>query len=381
MPFPTRQGTQAAVRSMLDALVQERHRASLLTYGAGEPAEEPAYAWHRLADSPRLRDFRSGPSARKLVLDARMIPELRRLWRRTTPTAVVGHHVEATLAALGAGVRPLVYLAHTSLEPELPTYPLPVPRPLLGRLGRGLDVGVCRRADAVGAVSPLLATMLSRRAGVAVRHVPVPWPLPPPTLANERSTARRELGLGPADRALLYSGNLDGYQGWEVLVAALCRLAPSWPELRWLVATDSDPAPLVSAARSGGVADRLRVLPSGSERDRRRVHAGADLVVVPRRSPGGLPIKLIDALSRGAPTLAMHRAAAGLPLDGVALLVTDDDVGALAAGIRLALTAPDGLAELGSKGRRYVSRSHSAHAFRESLDSLIARALARRSQR
>jgi glycosyltransferase involved in cell wall biosynthesis len=289
------------------------------------------------------------------------------LVRDLTPRVVVAHHVEAAAATLASGARPTVFFAHTDLGAELPTYAHRSVGPVLSRAGRVLDAELCRRADRVAAISPFLRDSLSAQVDLPIAYVPPPWPVPPRTTDDDRRRARRTLGLADDERVILYAGNLDGYQGWPLLLAALAEL----PQTLLLTATASDDAPLRREALRAGVADRVRAMElPRDEPGRVRIHAAADVAVVPRLAKGGLPIKLLDALARGVPTVAARRAAAGLPLDGAAVLVEDDDPAAFAASVRVLLSASRATEELGARGRSFVRHAHAPARFNDALDAL-----------
>src|SRR5690606_20899050 len=108
-----------------------------------------------------------------------------------------------------------------------------------------------------------------------------------------------------------------------VLVEALARLRAEGERFVWLVATASDSRDFANKLARAGLRDATRIVPLGAEGERRALHAAADLVLVPRASPGGVPIKLLDALARGAPVVAARRALAGLPLSGLCHEVPD----------------------------------------------------------
>jgi glycosyltransferase involved in cell wall biosynthesis len=148
-------------------------------------------------------------------------------------------------------------------------------------------------------------------------------------------SARQELGIREDAYLALYAGNLDAYQGVEWLLEALGRL-PATYEL--LVATASDATPLHQGLAERGLRERVHVMSLADEAERARVHAAADVALVPRRAPGGLPIKLLDALARGLPVVANERALAGLEFGSEVQVVPDDDAPAFAHAL-LALHA------------------------------------------
>lgn len=358
MPFPTVQGTQAAVRAMIDAEHEAGREPVLLTYAHGGYELSPPWPIVRVADLSRDRSLRSGPSLRKLVSDAQLVVAARREARARKPTMVIAHHVEAAAAVLAARARPVVFVAHTALGPELPTYLPAAARALAARAGEALDIALARRADVTLAVSPRLAERLSSASGREVRYVPVPWSIPPAIEPTERTKARKRFGFGPLDPVLLYAGNLDGYQGVELLARAFATLKSRRPDARLLVATASANERLEQALWSLGAADRVTFAPLSDEPDRRAVHAAADVACITRAVEGGLPIKLLDALSRGVPSIVTRRATSGLSLENTAVVVPDDDPEALAAAALIAIEARESASERGRRGIEYVRRAH-----------------------
>jgi glycosyltransferase involved in cell wall biosynthesis len=360
LPFPSAQGTQAAVHAMLCALQDDGQRPELLCYAHGVRAIAAPYVIHRPQLSLGVRSLRSGPSLPKLALDVVLARALRKLHGRGQFDWVVAHHVEAAAACLLAGVPRFAFVAHTSLREELPFYfPAKFARSLR-RAGDSLDRFLCRRAARAFAVAPALAYELSARSGLAVHGLHLPWPVPPAVQPDERARARRELGFGPGDELVLYAGNLDPYQGLAVLAESLALLSHQRPRLKFLLATQATPAGLASCPLARRVA---RCVALASEADRRRAHAAADLVVVPRASSAGLPVKLLDALARGVPAVAAHKAAGGLLLDAVCTLVDGDDPRAFAAAIASELTAPDPGRAV--RARAFVARAHGKVPFLE----------------
>ncbi|RLB57501.1 MAG: hypothetical protein DRJ42_00195 [Deltaproteobacteria bacterium] len=380
MPFPTPQGTQAVLHAMMRALAEDGRDAHLLTYGDGAGPIAPSYSWHAGGRVPGSPGQRSGPSVRKLASDAALAVRLRSLNQRLRPEVIVAHHVEAAATCLAANTRPFVFFAHTALGPELPTY---LPRgggklgPLVQFAGHTLDRELCRRADAVAAISPNLRDALEDLAHRAVTYVPPPWSVPAPMTREERRQGRQDLGLSEDDEVILYAGNLDRYQGVEVALGAAERVAAVRPQAKLVVATASDTEALELEAGAMVITTEL----PRDETSRRHLYAAADVAVVPRRAPGGLPIKLLDALARGLPVAAPRRAAAGLPLGDAALLVADDDARALAAAISLALSSPRAVAEVTERGRVFVAKEHSSERFLAALDVASAEATSGRTLR
>jgi glycosyltransferase involved in cell wall biosynthesis len=357
---------------MLAASARVGRPSQLLAYAHAAYELDTPYEIHRIPNFPVVRSVRSGPSWGKVALDARCIIETRRLARRLQPSAIVAHHIEAALAALAAGVAPVYYVAHTSLECELPVYMSRFPARAVRSIGRRLEEQVCERAAGVAAVAPALATLL----GDGARYLPVPWSSSTVADRAPRNEARLALGIAPDAQLCLYAGNLDPYQGWEELVQAISLLRRGHRNARMLVATASNPTPARQHATRLGVADAVTFAGLGSERARMLAHAASDIAWVPRRTAGGLPIKMLDAFGRDLPVVAMRRATAGLPLRGVCRIVADDDAQALATAARDLFEDERARRALCDRARRYLSVHHSAQWFSTALRHLLGESVA-----
>ena len=370
LPFPSSQGTQAALLAIVLAVAEDAatrgERVALLTYEAGDGrALLPANVEHRRTRPPvSNRSLRSGPSLAKIAEDAALVRAL----REAPEPEIVAHHVEAGLACVLAGRR-FTWVAHTALGPELPLYApsRQALAPLLSSAGESLDRFVATRAACVLAISPFLARRIEAQTGVPARVLPTPWPVAAPVGAGERTAARTALGLAADHEVVLYAGNLDHYQGLDTAVAAIGALAHRRGRLRWLVASESSPDALLAMAGRAGIRGRVVIAPLETDAQRRRAHAAADLAIVPRRLEAGLSIKILEALAHGLPTVAVRAATGGFPLEDACRLV-DDDASALAAAIGEVLTEPFVRLALTAAGPAHLARDHGARACLDALE-------------
>lgn len=367
LPFPSYQGTQAALDAMLRAATDRGRGAHLLAYAHGAYDLDAPYPVHRVPDFPRVRSLRSGPSLGKLMLDARFIAHVRRLVHRLEPRAIVAHHIEAALVALAAGARPLYYVAHTSLSRELPVYFPSLPQSAVSLAGRQSEGLVCRSARGVAAIAPSLAALLGGNA----RYIPVPWPQGAILDGPNRIQAREALGLPRDVHLCLYAGNLDRYQGWEDLLEALLAVRATHPRASLLIATESDPTPARREARRLQVEKSVHFRRLDGEHARRLVHAASDLAWIPRRIEGGLPIKMLDAFARGIPVVAMERAAAGLSLGRACVTVPDDDPAKLASAARSLIDDERARERLREQAFCYLATHHDHDSFDAAMEALL----------
>ncbi len=371
MPFPTAQGTQAAIRHMLDAAAAAGRSAHLLTYGHSAYPSTEGFTVHRLRNFGVGRSLRSGPSVGKMLLNAAMILKVRSLQRRLRPRAFVAHHIEAALSLRAAGAAPVIYVAHTSLETELPFY-FSRAHGLLQRAGRFADAGACHGADACAAVSPMLARILSEQTGADVTHLPIPWSIARRIDPLERRKARDMFRLADDVPVVLYAGNLDAYQGLDDVLVAMRSIVKQASSTKLIIATASCEQNLRARARLLAIDGALSFAPLGTEQERRLVYAAADVVVVPRKAKGGLPVKLLDALSRGVAAVATKRATTELSIGRACHIVRDDSPHAIATGTLRLLRDPDERQSLADQGLAYIDKEHSAARFLNAYDALIA---------
>jgi glycosyltransferase involved in cell wall biosynthesis len=122
---------------------------------------------------------------------------------------------------------------------------------------------------------------------------------------------------------------------------------------------------LAGAGSEQAPATDPRVHALGFVEDLRDVYAGASCAVVPLLVGGGTPLKLVEALAYGLPTIATRRAAAGLHVsDGVDCIIAE---GAEQFADALTQVLRDGAGEIGLRGRQLAAERYSIEALSDLL--------------
>lgn len=359
-PWSSAQGSQLFAREQARALARAGARPVLVTYGRGPLRPPDDLPWRPIPGRISPRGGRSGPSVAKLAADAALLAHWLRLGRREAFDAVLAHNVEAAAVALAArpatGI-PVVYVAHTLMGRELATFGPPGLARGLDAAGGWLDRALARRSDAVVALTEdarreLAPGVLGPVAVLPPGHAPAP----PPSRA-ERLAACARAGVEPG-RFALYTGNLDAYQGLDRLEAAASRLRER--RIPVVAATHDPPRETAAAVRpSRARRAALRVVAAGSVEEVRALVHAAGVLLLPRRTRGGFPMKLLNYLESGRPVVASAAGAPGL-LDGDTARILPDSAGAAdwAAAVAALVADPTAARHLGQRGLRHLARAH-----------------------
>lgn len=304
-PFPSAQGSQVYVRGMARALAAAGVDVTVVAYGYGEGEAGVPVVGIRVP--PGYRRLRAGPDVVKPFLDFGLVAALRRL----DAEVIHAHNYEALAAALLSG-KPVVYNNHNLLSGELPTY-FARGRRFWARAGGWADAHLPRRADRVIAITESAAAELRRNGCSRVTTIA-------PGVDPVEFSDVRPRRLGP-EPTLVYAGNPDAYQNLGILARAMVHL-PDW---RLLIVTAT------SFEFPGAT-----VIVTSTWRETRDWVAGGDVAVLPRSLVGGFPLKLLNSLGLGVPTVVTTPLSQGLFGE---IVVAPDDPLALAGGVRTAFAA------------------------------------------
>jgi glycosyltransferase involved in cell wall biosynthesis len=383
-PFPTLQGSQLLIRKLAEGLRARGHDSMVVTYAEGLEAAAPVRRIPRLAVLPGLRALGSGPRAAKLVLDAALLLRLLHVLERESIDVMHAHNYEAALIGLAArrltGV-PLIYHSHNALAEELPTYFRSRTARRLARVaGAVADREVPRRADHCIAICRELVGFLRAR-GVDEEAIEMitPGGSPeefPACSAAELATIRARFGFGERP-VLLYTGNLDGYQNLELLLASIAIVRRTVGDALLVLATHATPRDLPPHLRR--LPAGVRLVTAGDFATVRDLIQVADLALCPRREWSGFPMKLLNYMA-AAKAVVVSAGSAKAVRHGVNGLVVDDDrPDAYAAALLTLLSDPARRRLLGSAARRTVEDEYGWERVIDQVEATYHTVLQRRA--
>ena len=251
--------------------------------------------------------------------------------------------------------RPIVFTYHTRYDKY--AHYVPLPRRLVEAAAVGLSTRFAARADAVIAPSALI------RAELAARGVRVPIAVVPTGVdlghfsPGDPASARRELGLAPEDRVLLYVGRLDREKSVGRILAAFDRVAGTVPLTRLvLVGHGTEAQALRRHARTLAGADRIMFLGVRAHEALVECYRAADLFVFASETETQ-GLVLAEAAACGVPAVTVSGPGCDeVVRDGETGILTKPDGASLAEAIIGLLLDAERRARMAARARAVAER-------------------------
>jgi glycosyltransferase involved in cell wall biosynthesis len=371
-PFFAQRGTPINVRQMVQTLCEAGHEVHLATYPMGEPVSIPGLHIHRAIRVPGIRDVPIGFSWRKIALDMSLAL---RVWallagRRFDVVHAVEESVFFALPAARVRRIPVIYDLDSWLSDQL-GYGGRVRSGAILRVLRRIERAALRRSRlAITVCASLTEAVHSIEPSVPVAQIedcPLDEALRAPEPARMQHL-RASYGLG-SRRVVIYTGNLQGYQGIDLLLDAFVQVARSRDDAALVLVggTPTQMEEVRARAKALGIGERV-VLPGQRPADEMpEWMAMGDVLVSPRLHGGNTPLKLFSYMWSAVPIVATDLSTHTQVLDDTTALLCAPTADALASGILEVLDDPARFAPMGAAARACVASDYSREAFRRKL--------------
>jgi glycosyltransferase involved in cell wall biosynthesis len=370
-PFYQERGTPIAVDLVLRGLSERGDFVDAYVYPEGLDRSYPGLQLHRIRRLPFTTGIAPGPSLRKVWCDIVLFVAAVRAAGRGRYDLV--HAVEesvftAMLIRRVHGVSYLYDMDSCLSEQLLGKYSWL--RPLKTLLER-CEAAAIRGAVAVAPVCDELAAYARQCRSTAV-EVLYDISLLPPAAARPPSGQDLRTELGLEGEVAAYIGNLEAYQGIDLLLESFALARPRLPTARLLV-IGGEPALIkrhCAQAKRLGVDDAALFLGPRPVADLSRYVEAADVLVSPRVAGRNTPMKIYSYLHAGKAILATDLPTHTQILNADVACLAPPTPGAFAdALVRLMTDAPL-RRRLGAAGRSLAEARHTYPAFRKALDSI-----------
>jgi glycosyltransferase involved in cell wall biosynthesis len=315
-PFFQERGTPIAVRLAVETLAEKlahnrtpHHPIDLLVYDEGSDITIPGVRLMRVRTPRVLRGVRPGISIKKLLCDGLMALQVFSLLIRARSNQYdVIHAVEESVFIAWAARKifgiPYIYDMDSSLALQLTErwwWCKPVLRVLQYLEGIAIrgSISVAPVCDAL----QVIARQHGSTSTVLLRDVSLLDSAEPPT---EDSDTRFLGRINLTDKVLLYVGNLEPYQGIDLLIESFARIAHCLPHARLVIIGGTPDAIERYQSRVDSLQCSSQVVFLGARPlHELAVHLqAADILVSPRTKGNNTPMKIYSYLHSGTPVLA-----------------------------------------------------------------------------
>lgn len=369
-PYYAERGTPIAVRLLAQSLADMGHDVDLLVYGYGIDPGDAGVRIIRSARLPGVSEIPIGFSAKKLFAD---IPfSLKLLWLSIRRRYDVIHAVEeAVYPALLAGAfrrTKVVYDMDSSLADQLAASGGPLRR--LQPFFSVLERFAIRRSAQVVAVCDELVN--EARAVKADRDVHALYDVPNiDARVDAADVDDLRGGLPPNQTVALYVGNLERYQGIDLLLESLVPLKRR-SDLSVVVVGGSEAhvGQYQELAQQLGVDARVQFVGPRPLEQLGALLAQADILLSPRITGGNTPMKLYSYMAAGKAILVTDLSTHTQVLDENSAMLARPEASAYSAGLERLLEDLALRERLADTAQRLVNEKYSLTNFRATLDGL-----------
>jgi len=365
--FYTSRGTPMNVRRLAEAIGGAGHSIDLVTYGFGAEVALPGVCVWRAARPPFVSRVPIGPSLVKVLLDVFVLTRAARLLGSAAARydALQGFEEGAWIAALLSRIFrvPFVYDMDSDIEAQLGeswTFRWLLP------LARAFDRFAIRGALAVLTVCTSLTDRVRRLApGKPVFQIEdAPNVSAFPAYREARDELERRWPL-PRGALVVYTGNLEPYQGVDLLVRAAPQVLAERRDVTFLIVggAERQVERLRELADQLGAGERVIALGERPESEMASFLAAADVLVSPRSRGTNTPLKLYGYLMSGRPMVATDRPVHTQVVSAAEAFLVAPSAEGLAGGILRVLRDPEAAGDIARNAARLVASRYSPAAF------------------
>lgn len=368
-PFYQNRGTPIAVRMLLETLAAAGHQLTLLTYPEGEDIVLPSCRIIRLQQLSWVKGVKPGFSWKKLVYDYSLFFALGRLLKEEQFDLMHAVEESAFLAAFfGKKYRiPFVYDMDSSLSHQLGEKFLLL-KPLLP-IFRFLEKKVVVKAAGVIPVCKAIEELVmeydpnvlcGRLEDVSLLPADDGKPIP--------EHARLDLEEGTV--TLLYIGNLEKYQGIDLLLDAFVLAGQQVKELRLCIigGSDDDIESYRQKAKGQGIAGKVQFVGRRPVADLHHYLHQANILVSPRSKGFNTPMKIYSYLDSGRVTLATRMKTHTQVLDDSIAYLVEATTTSMASGLVTLATDTILREKLAVAAKERVQQEYTVEAFDRKLN-------------
>jgi glycosyltransferase involved in cell wall biosynthesis len=366
-PFYVERGTPIAINLLLKVLSDRGHQIDLVTYHLGSNVDYKNVKIHRIIDIPFIRSVPPGYSFRKIICDFllffKLIPLL------ITKRYQVVHAVEEStfIALLIKTLLKINYIydMDSSIAQQLvDKYPFLNPLSFIIYYLEGLAI---RNAIIVVPVCDELHIRIQK---YKPKKVVVLWDVSLLRVAKEISPENLREQLNINERIVMYVGNLEHYQGIDLLLESFTLVMKKTKLVRLVIigGKETDIKKYKDKSRQLGITQNVNFLGPRPVKYLAAYLSQADILVSPRVTGSNTPMKIYSYLDSGKAILATNLSTHTQVLSDQVAVLTLPIPEHFAKGLLLLLQNSDVRSAIAEDGKKLVEERHTLSKFRESVN-------------
>jgi glycosyltransferase involved in cell wall biosynthesis len=375
-PFFQARGTPIAVDLLLNVLSKLGHQIDVVTFAEGEDRHYPNVHIYRAQSTIKVSGIRPGFSIKKLYCDWGLYRTARDLIRKKQYDLVHAVEEAAFLGLIFArryGL-PFIYDMDSSLSAQMANKSVlfSLLRPLLTRI----EARPLKNALAVAPMCQDLADVAGQlRDPSSIFVIKDVSLLDAPGEGEDSvaSTALRDIVKNDLP-IVLYVGNLEKYQGIDLVLQAAQQLSLTQPVANFVFigGVAEDIQKYRDMAEGLGIENFVYFLGPRPVEQLGTYLRQADILVSPRTQGTNTPMKIYSYLHSGIPTVATRLPTHTQVMNDDIAVLTEPDAAAFALALRSLLDDPEKRQLIGRQAREYAEKEHGHENFVASVTELYS---------
>lgn len=362
-PFFQERGTPIAVDLLVSKLSQRGDCVDILTFHEGEDRHYENVTIHRISPMIDIRNISPGFSIKKLYCDVILFFKMAGMLNKKSYDLIHAVEESATLAMLYKPISkvPYVYDMDSVITEQLleksEYFRIVIP------VVRYFEAKTIKYSQAVVAVCQGIADYAHRYKQDDV------YLLKDISLISESCTNRQVDDLrsfaGDEAKIGLYIGNLESYQGIDLLIEALSFYTRDNDQVCLLIIGGSaeDIEHYTAKAESLGLSEVIRFLGPRPIADMNAYMQQADFLISPRTKGINTPMKIYSYLASGVPVLATALPTHTQVMNEDIAFLSPPDAKAFAASMNELVSNPELARAKSVSASKFIQQNHSIEAF------------------
>lgn len=368
-PFYEDRGSPIADKLVLKFLSEQGEKVDVVTYAEGKNVDFNKTKIYRTIKVPFIRNIRPGFSWKKIVYDLLMCVEVIKLISRKPYDLVHAVEESVFIALLLKFIFniPYIYDMDSSLAQQMEEkYPF---LSHFGSIFRWFEKIAVKNAEVVVPVCEALANDIAKYRPKKVTL------LPDVSLLNDNSSETQvtnKVNLKVSNTMLMYVGNLEEYQGIDLLLESLSLALKHTEKVELVIVggNSEDIKKYQDKANKLGLNNNVKFLGAKPASELGNYLSQADVLVSPRIKGKNTPMKIYSYLDSGKPVLATNLSTHTQVLNSNISMLSQPTPEEFSKGMVSLVEDPNLRLRLGIAGKMMVQKNHSYSAFCEKLGHL-----------